>query len=80
MDLLEAAAKAVACTSKAVNMKKSQFLAPWDIAQGVARLVECGMEASSGRFGSPSAEAASATTPWWWITAVCPSCRPRVAR
>jgi 2-dehydro-3-deoxyphosphooctonate aldolase (KDO 8-P synthase) len=48
-DLLEAAAKAVAGTDKAVNIKKGQFLAPWDMAQVVAKMAECGLEASSGR-------------------------------
>lgn len=48
-DLLEAAAKAVAGTSKVVNVKKGQFLAPWDMAQVVGKFAECGLEASSGR-------------------------------
>ncbi len=48
-DLLEAAAKAVAGTAKVVNVKKGQFLAPWDMAQVVGKLAECGLEASSGR-------------------------------
>jgi 2-dehydro-3-deoxyphosphooctonate aldolase (KDO 8-P synthase) len=48
-DLLEAAARAVAGTNKVVNVKKGQFLAPWDMAQVVAKLSECGLEASSGR-------------------------------
>jgi 2-dehydro-3-deoxyphosphooctonate aldolase (KDO 8-P synthase) len=48
-DLLEAAAKAVAGTAKVVNVKKGQFLAPWDMAQVVGKLAECGLEASSGK-------------------------------
>ena len=48
-DLLEAAARAVAGTAKVVNVKKGQFLAPWDMAQVVGKLAECGLEASSGR-------------------------------
>jgi 2-dehydro-3-deoxyphosphooctonate aldolase (KDO 8-P synthase) len=48
-DLLEAAAKAVAGTDKVVNVKKGQFLAPWDMAQVVGKLAECGLEATSGR-------------------------------
>ena len=43
-DLLEAAAKAVAGTSKVVNVKKGQFLAPWDMAQVVTKLREAGVE------------------------------------
>ncbi len=48
-DLLEAAARAVAGTSKVVNVKKGQFLAPWDMAQVVGKFAECGLAASSGR-------------------------------
>ena len=48
-DLLEAAAKAVAGTAKVVNVKKGQFLAPWDMAQVVSKMAECDLEASSGR-------------------------------
>jgi 2-dehydro-3-deoxyphosphooctonate aldolase (KDO 8-P synthase) len=48
-DLLEAAAKAVAGTSKVVNVKKGQFLAPWDMAQVVIKMQECGLDPSSGR-------------------------------
>jgi len=48
-DLLEAAAKAVAGSTKVVNVKKGQFLAPWDMAQVVGKLAEFGLEASSGR-------------------------------
>ena len=48
-DLLEAAAQAVAGTTKVVNVKKGQFLAPWDMAQVVAKLKECGLDPASGR-------------------------------
>ena len=48
-DLLQAAAEAVAGSSKCVNVKKGQFLAPWDMAQVVAKLAEFGLEPSSGR-------------------------------
>jgi 2-dehydro-3-deoxyphosphooctonate aldolase (KDO 8-P synthase) len=48
-DLLQAAAAAVAGNSKCVNVKKGQFLAPWDMAQVVAKLAEFGLEPSSGR-------------------------------
>ncbi|MCP9881752.1 3-deoxy-8-phosphooctulonate synthase [Cyanobium sp. Alchichica 3B3-8F6] len=47
-DLLEAAAKAVAGTNKVVNVKKGQFLAPWDMAQVVNKLSECGLDPASG--------------------------------
>ena len=47
-DLLEAAAKAVAGTANVVNVKKGQFLAPWDMAEVVGKLAECGLEAGSG--------------------------------
>jgi 2-dehydro-3-deoxyphosphooctonate aldolase (KDO 8-P synthase) len=48
-DLLEAVANAVSGTSKSVNVKKGQFLAPWDMAQVVSKLSECGLPAHSGR-------------------------------
>ena len=48
-DLLEAAVKAVADTDKVVNVKESQFLAPWDMTQVVSKLAECGLEARSGK-------------------------------
>ncbi|WP_094559081.1 3-deoxy-8-phosphooctulonate synthase [Synechococcus sp. 8F6] len=47
-DLLEAAAKAVAGTNKVVNVKKGQFLAPWDMVQVVNKLTECGLDPASG--------------------------------
>lgn len=48
-DLLEAAARAVSGTTKVVNVKKGQFLAPWDMSQVVRKLVECGLNPNSGR-------------------------------
>ena len=48
-DLLEAAAQAVDGTAKVVNVKKGQFLAPWDMAQVVNKLTECGLDPASGR-------------------------------
>jgi len=48
-DLLEAAAQAVAGTDKVVNVKKGQFLAPWDMAQVVNKLAESGLDPASGR-------------------------------
>ena len=48
-DLLEAAALAVAGTEKMVNVKKGQFLAPWDMAQVVNKMAESGLDPASGR-------------------------------
>ena len=75
-DLLLAAAEAVHGTDKIVNVKKGQFLAPWDMAQVVT---SCARPASRTS-GSPSGAPASATTPSWSISAACPSCAPWVAR
>ena len=80
-DLLQAAAVAVAGSSKCVNVKKGQFLAPWDMAQVVAKLAECGLGIpTAAGSGSPSGAPASDTTRWWWITAAFPSCRRSAAR
>jgi 2-dehydro-3-deoxyphosphooctonate aldolase (KDO 8-P synthase) len=43
-DLLLAAAAAVRGTDRVINVKKGQFLAPWDMAQVVAKLREAGVE------------------------------------
>ncbi|MFM7228602.1 MAG: 3-deoxy-8-phosphooctulonate synthase [Cyanobacteriota bacterium] len=43
-DLLLAAAAAVAGTDRIVNIKKGQFLAPWDMAQVVAKLRAAGLD------------------------------------
>lgn len=48
-DLLLAAAAAVKGTSKVVNVKKGQFLAPWDMAQVVHKLSEAGLNPKSGQ-------------------------------
>jgi len=48
-DLLEAAAKAVISQKKSINVKKGQFLAPWDMAQVVNKFAEYGLDANSGR-------------------------------
>ena len=43
-DLLMAAAAAVRDTDKTINVKKGQFLAPWDMAQVVNKLRQAGVE------------------------------------
>jgi 2-dehydro-3-deoxyphosphooctonate aldolase (KDO 8-P synthase) len=43
-DLLLAAAAAVRGSTKIINVKKGQFLAPWDMAQVVAKLRSAGAE------------------------------------
>jgi 2-dehydro-3-deoxyphosphooctonate aldolase (KDO 8-P synthase) len=43
-DLLLAAAEAVSGTHKTINVKKGQFLAPWDMAQVVNKLRDAGVE------------------------------------
>lgn len=43
-DLLLAAAEAVRGTEGIINVKKGQFLAPWDMAQVVSKLREAGTE------------------------------------
>jgi len=43
-DLLLAAAAAVRGTDKTINVKKGQFLAPWDMAQVVTKLRQAGVE------------------------------------
>lgn len=43
-DLLLAAAEAVRGTEKVINVKKGQFLAPWDMAQVVKKLRDAGVE------------------------------------
>ena len=43
-DLLLAAAEAVRGTNKTINVKKGQFLAPWDMAQVVNKLRKAGVE------------------------------------
>ncbi|TCD58094.1 3-deoxy-8-phosphooctulonate synthase [Synechococcus sp. BS55D] len=48
-DLLIAAARAVEGTCKSVNVKKGQFLAPWDMANIVTKMSENGLKPSSER-------------------------------
>jgi 2-dehydro-3-deoxyphosphooctonate aldolase (KDO 8-P synthase) len=43
-DLLMAAAAAVRGTDKTINVKKGQFLAPWDMAQVVNKLRQAGVQ------------------------------------
>ncbi len=43
-DLLLAAAAAVRGTDKTINVKKGQFLAPWDMAQVVTKLRQAGVD------------------------------------
>jgi 2-dehydro-3-deoxyphosphooctonate aldolase (KDO 8-P synthase) len=43
-DLLLAAAEATRGTNKVINVKKGQFLAPWDMAQVVKKLRDAGVE------------------------------------
>ena len=43
-DLLLAAAEAVRGTEKVINVKKGQFLAPWDMAQVVKKLRDAGVD------------------------------------
>ncbi|MFM9073172.1 MAG: 3-deoxy-8-phosphooctulonate synthase, partial [Cyanobium sp.] len=43
-DLLLAAAAAVRGTDRVINVKKGQFLAPWDMAQVVSKMREAGVE------------------------------------
>ena len=43
-DLLLAAADAVRGTKKVINVKKGQYLAPWDMAQGVKKLRDAGVD------------------------------------
>lgn len=43
-DLLLAAAEAVRGTDRVINVKKAQFLAPWDMAQVVGKLRQAGVE------------------------------------
>tara|TARA_A100001388_G_scaffold271160_1_gene249564 strand:+ start:360 stop:1187 length:828 start_codon:yes stop_codon:yes gene_type:complete len=46
-DLLKAAVKAVNGTNKIINVKKGQFLAPWDMSQVVNKVKEFGLNIQS---------------------------------
>jgi 2-dehydro-3-deoxyphosphooctonate aldolase (KDO 8-P synthase) len=62
-DLLVAAGK----TGRAVNVKKGQFVAPWDMTHPVEKCARPGTSASF----SPSVAPALVTTHWWSITGLC---------
>ena len=48
-DLLLSTAEAIKDTNKIINVKKGQFLAPWDMEQVVKKLIEAGLEISDQR-------------------------------
>ena len=48
-DLLLAAVKAVEGTQKSINIKKGQFLAPWDMKQVVDKINQAGIKSDSNR-------------------------------
>ena len=48
-DLLLSVVKSIKNTKKIINIKKGQFLAPWDMEQVVKKIVEAGIEPSSNR-------------------------------
>jgi 2-dehydro-3-deoxyphosphooctonate aldolase (KDO 8-P synthase) len=60
-DLLVAAAE----TGKVINVKKGQFLAPWDMKNVAGKLAATGNENIILTERGPP----SATTTWWWICA-----------
>ena len=72
-DLLVAAAR----TGRVVNVKKGQFLAPWDMANVVAKIDRRGQPATCW---SPSAASRSATTRWSPTCARCRSWRAPARR
>ena len=45
-DLLLSTAEAIKDTNKIINVKKGQFLAPWDMEQVVKKLIEAGLKIS----------------------------------
>ena len=67
---------AAAATGKVVNVKKGQFLAPWDMANVVAKITGAG----NPTCWSPSAALRSATTRWCRTCARCRSWRAPPAR
>ena len=71
-DLVVAAAR----TGKVVNIKKGQFLAPWDMQPVVEKVRAAGND----KIILTERGASSATTTWWWISAACPSCGTWAAR
>ena len=48
-DLLLSTAEAIKDTNKIINVKKGQFLAPWDMEQVVKKLIEAGLKISDQR-------------------------------
>ena len=68
-DLVLAAAR----TGRIVNIKKGQFMAPWDM-KGV--IEKAASTRQPRRSWSPSAASASATTTSWWTCAPSPPCAP----
>ena len=72
-DLLRAAAE----TGRAINVKKGQFLAPWDMKQVTAKLESFGCRPPSL---PASAAPASATTRWSPTCGPCRSSPPRAGR
>jgi len=67
---------AAAATGKVVNVKKGQFLAPWDMANVVAKIVGAAIHTC----WSPSAALPLATTRWCRTCGRCRSWRARPAR
>ena len=59
-DLIVAAAR----TGRVVNLKKGQFLAPWDMRAAIGKAEHGG---NRGASSSPSADFLSATTIWFPI-------------
>ena len=48
-DLLLSVVKSIKDTNKIINIKKGQFLAPWDMKQVVNKIIEAGIDPSSKR-------------------------------
>ena len=46
-DLITSVAKQIKNTKKIINIKKGQFLAPWDIKQVLNKIIECGVDKDS---------------------------------
>ena len=62
---------AAAATGRAMNIKKGQFLAPWDVQKTSSRRWQ---ERATRTSCSASAGLASATTRWWWTCVASRSC------
>ena len=61
---------AAAMTERAVNIKKGQFVSPWDMKHAWKNAAP---PETIGYF-SPNADRALATTIWWWTCGRSPSC------